>query len=427
MTQGMLQRYFLKVGNSYYTSREMERDLRDHGQSEKYNGISRFGIGFLSCFLCGDYAEVSTLYFDSNKNRREESISESYHIVHYGLRLQVTGLTGYYTLKSQAMNHQTEGQMPMPDGCDTIGQQGYEKNGYRAKAGTSIAIRLNPGKLGTLNLCDAVLKYLCGAKVPVYYNNKRIGQTYEEVMQTAHEMAGERLYELPDKIKEEFDQHFPAVREQYPKIAMTVVPLDTEDNHILPGVSGVLVKYEVRFDKVPEWQVKGQKYTVKGDVREVESGLQLALYSSHTNTIGRYAYGWEDVEQKFSEAASLAAEFEKYSICPQEEQLGEIWLPFAKHMSLYAAWTSYLDYHQKIFLRFPLEKCGCPSALDLSFRCSWEKLYCTYQGIVAGGITNSYSSNYSNAGVFFLEDEWRPEDRIHLLKEWRNVRVPDLK
>lgn len=32
MTQGMLERYFLKVGNSYYTSREIERDMRDHNQ-----------------------------------------------------------------------------------------------------------------------------------------------------------------------------------------------------------------------------------------------------------------------------------------------------------------------------------------------------------------------------------------------------------
>lgn len=95
MTLGMLKRYFLKVGNSYYTSREMERDLRDHGQTEKYNGISRFGIGFLSCFLCGDYAEVSTLYFDSKKNRREEAVSETYQTVRYGLRLQVTGLGGH--------------------------------------------------------------------------------------------------------------------------------------------------------------------------------------------------------------------------------------------------------------------------------------------------------------------------------------------
>lgn len=285
MTLGMLQRYFLKVGNSYYTSREMERDLRDHGQSEKYNGISRFGIGFLSCFLCGDYAEVSTLYFDSNKNRREESTSESYQTVRYGLRLQVTGLSGYYTLKNQAKHHQTDGHMPMPEVHDTSEQQGYERDGYRAKAGTSIAIRLNPGKLGMMNLRNAVEKYLCGAKVPVYYNNKRIGKTYEEVMQTAHEMAGEQVCDLSEKMKEEFDQTFPAVRGKYPKIAMTMVPLDTEVDYVLPGVSGMLVKYEVRFDKTPEWQVKDLKYAVEGYVVESENILQVVLHSTHTNTI----------------------------------------------------------------------------------------------------------------------------------------------
>lgn len=58
MTMGMLQRYFLKVGNSYYSSSEIETDLREHNQMEKYHSISRFGIGFLSCFLNGDYAEV---------------------------------------------------------------------------------------------------------------------------------------------------------------------------------------------------------------------------------------------------------------------------------------------------------------------------------------------------------------------------------
>lgn len=47
MTLGMLRRYFLKVGNSYYHSQELERDLRDHGQTKAYYGISRFGIGFL--------------------------------------------------------------------------------------------------------------------------------------------------------------------------------------------------------------------------------------------------------------------------------------------------------------------------------------------------------------------------------------------
>lgn len=46
MTMGMLQRYFLKVGNSYYSSSEIDRDLREHNQMDKYHSISRFGIGF---------------------------------------------------------------------------------------------------------------------------------------------------------------------------------------------------------------------------------------------------------------------------------------------------------------------------------------------------------------------------------------------
>lgn len=119
MTLGMLQRYFLKVGNSYYNSRELERDLRDHDNFKNYNGISRFGIGFLSSFLCGDYAEISTLYFDADKNRREEALIESYQTIHYGLRMQITGLSGYYTLKNQAKHHQTDGGLPVSVGIST--------------------------------------------------------------------------------------------------------------------------------------------------------------------------------------------------------------------------------------------------------------------------------------------------------------------
>ncbi len=471
MTLGMLQRYFLKVGNSYYNSREMERDLRDHGQTEKYNGISRFGIGFLSCFLCGDYAEVSTLYFDSNKNRREESISESYQTVHYGLRLQVTGLSGYYTLKNQAMHHQTEEQMPMPDGYDTSKQYNCEREGYRAKAGTSIAIRLNPGKLGALNLRDAVEKYLCGARVPVYYNNKRIGRTYEEVMQAAHEVAGERLYELTDKMKEEFDKSFPAVRGQYPKIAMTTIPLDTEEDCVLPGISGVLVKYEVRFDKVPEWKAKDQKYAVQGYVGEARDSLQVILRSRSAGTVGEYFYGWERVKRQYGEetVAALVAEFERYSECPQTEgELGEVWFPFAEHMSLYEAWKSYHDYQQNAGMYIPLEECKCPSMTSLTYNYQSEDFACAYQGIAAGRMSEAYSVDRSCMGVFFLENEWRPVAEVsrftiteiplkimvvisgilskyqmlggleleyffdrkcenHSLKEWREVRIPHLK
>lgn len=410
MTLGMLQRYFLKVGNSYYTSREMERDLRDHGQTEKYNGISRFGIGFLSCFLCGDYAEVSTLYFDSNKNRREESIAESYQTVHYGLRLQVTGLSGYYTLKNQAKHHQPDGQMPMPDGYDTSKQYNCEREGYRSKAGTSIAIRLDPGKLGALNLHDAVEKYLCGARVPVYYNNRRIGRTYEELMQAAHEVAGERIYELTDKMKEEFDKSFPAVHGQYPKISMKTIPLDAEEDCVLPGVSGVLVKYEVQFDKVPEWKVKDQKYVVRWHVEEAKDNMQVVLFSGCAGTVNQYSYEWEMMKQRYSAAVeALGAEFERYLVCPQtEEELGEVWRPFAGHISLYEAWKGYYDFQQSIRVHFSLGECGCPYMNALTSHGQGESITCVYQGITAGRMTGMYHSDRSCMGVFFLENEWRP-------------------
>lgn len=412
MTLGMLKRYFLKVGNSYYTSREMERDLRDHGQTEKYRGISRFGIGFLSCFLCGDYAEVSTLYFDPNKNRREEAVSETYQTVHYGLRLQVTGLSGYYTLKNQAEHHGTDGAMPMPDSYVTSKEQEYERDGYRVKAGTSIVIRLNPGKLGGLSLRGAVEKYLCGARVPVYYNNKRIGRTYEEVMQTAHELAGERSYELPEKIKEEFDRTFPAVCGQYPRIVMTTVPLDTEEDYVLPGVSGVLVKYEVRFEKVPEWQVINQKYVVEVDVGEEEYTLYVSLHSICVNSVRETGYRWEEIKSEYGEtAATLEFEFGKYSECPKEEQLGEIWSPFMEHMNLYEMWISCLEYQQKRRLWFPLEISGRSGAYALNIGCQYDELRWVYQGVEAGR-ESFYSGRYLGAGIFFLENEWRPETTI---------------
>lgn len=260
MTLGMIQRYFLKVGNSYYTSQELKRDLRDHGQMENYQGISRFGIGFLSSFLCGDYVEVSTLYFDPEKNRREEA-GETQRI-NYGLRLQVTGLKGYYTLKNQAEGHLAD-PLPMPDFSEGKGLDGSEQRGYRKKAGTSIVIRLNPGKLGVLNLCETVEKYLCGARMPVYYNGRRVGKTYQEVMQAAHEMAGERIYELSPELKQKFDDCFPCIKGQYPKLAVEVIPLDTEEDQVIPNLSGVLVKYEVRYEKTPEWNVKDQSYEIR--------------------------------------------------------------------------------------------------------------------------------------------------------------------
>lgn len=406
MTMGMLQRYFLKVGNSYYNSQELVRDLRDHGQTEDFHGISRFGIGFLSCFLYGDYAEVSTLYVDPEKNRREESISHSSRNVHYGLRLQVTGLNGYYTLKNQAKQHQADAPLPAPDFCREEETGSLERNCYRAKPGTSIVIRLNPGKLGVMNLKEAAEGYLCGSRVPVYYNNERIGQTYAELMQEAHEAAGERIYELSKEQKEEFDRIFPEVCGRYPKMAVTVIPLDTEEDQILQGLSGVLVKQEIRFEQLPCWTVKDQAFEIRADI--FRSG-QVELSSVNRNRMTRTFKEWEllKIEYGSDKTGILEAEFEKMPFNPPtEEQLGDTWFPFKERISLYEAWVSYHNYRNNRIMDCCFTDCKIPDIKVLDYGLRNGDAVFVYQGIRAGDLI--YSSDINCTAVFLLENEWRP-------------------
>ncbi len=414
MTLGMLQRYFLKVGNSYYTSRELEKDLYDCNQTKIYRGISCFGIGFLSCFLCGDYIEVSTLYFDSKKCRREEQSLESYQTVHYGLRLQITGLTGYYTLSNQAKQHPVDRPLAHPDYFGLGGQFSLERNGYRTKPGTSIVIRLIPGKVGSLDLRKAAEKYLCGAKIPVYYNNKRIGRTYCELMQIAHKMSGKKFYELPLGLKRQFDDCFPALCGQYPQIAVTVIPLDTEEDHVLQGLSGILVKNEVCFDYVPQWKIKDQLYEIRSVVWYENNVLQFILFS--TNSIRDLMfYGiWEKLRAKYEveNVAALEAKLERMSVCPDSiEQLGDVWYPFEEKMDLYMVWGAYHDFRQYKEMKFSVTECGCQSINEIVSNNRFKQTVCSYNGI-AFRIALHSIDYYECAAIFLLENEWSPT--IHI-------------
>lgn len=418
MTLGMLQRYFLKVGNSYYNSQELERDMRDHGLTEKYQGISRFGIGFLSSFLCGEYAEVSTLYFDSEKNRREEAVGESQRMVKYGLRLQITGLSGYYTLKNQSKHHPADGELPAPEDYGGCAKTGLERGGFRAKPGTSIVIRLNPGKLGAMNLREAVNKYLFGARVPVYYNNKRIGQTYEEVMQEAHELAGERVYELTPELKEKFDQSFPAVCGQYPKIVMTVIPLDTEEDQVLPDFSGVLVKYEVRFDKEPRWKVKDQSYKFDKEIYLDGKNVNIVLNNYNKKSL-HWNLSWYELVEKFDpqKVSALEEEFEKYSSCPSMKDILDIWRPFSGKMDLYEAWLMYNENQQEAEISFAVAECGCPDMIFSSVYHSEEQIVFVHQGIRAGNIIEGRMRlDFEVKAIFLVGSKWKPMVEISRTK-----------
>lgn len=422
MTLGMMQRYFLKVGNSYYTSQELKRDLSAHGHTKEFRGISRFGIGFLSCFLCGDSVEVSTLYFDPQKNSREEAVSRSSQAVKYGLRLEVTGLTGYYTLKNQAENHAADVPLPMPNFYDDSNNGRVERNGYRAKPGTSIVLRLNPGKLGALNLRETVEKYLCAARVPVYYNDKRVGRTYTEAMQTIHEMAGENVYELSAELKKEFDECFPAVRGNYPKIVMTVIPLDTEENQVLPDFSGAIVKYDVRFEKELRWRAKDQDYIVTAHVNCMHEDVPIIILSSE-NTRGHIFRenkerqiilgDWDDLRKEYgaAETDAIGEVFETFVSCPETEgQLGESWNPFRGQMRLEDVWSYYSNYCHEKGMKFGISECqgyGINSILGLKQSISAA---CVYQGVMADEDFLGYNYVHKNGYniIILLDGEWKP-------------------
>lgn len=416
MTLGMLQRYFLKVGNSYYTSKELIRDLRDHGQEKDYVGISRFGIGFLSCFLCGDYAEVSTLYFDSEKNSREEGKLDSSQLLGYGLRLQVTGLAGYYTIKNQAKNHASDTPFPLPNLLDNKELHNLESDGYRIEPGTSISIRLEPGRLGAISLRETVEKYLCYPQMPVYYNGERVGQTYKELMRIAHKLEGERIYDLSDEYKKKFDECFPKIKGQYPKLAVTVIPLDTKKYQVLTGLSGVLIKYDVHFDKEPKWIVDNQEYRLSYDFSYDFNNKFVNFKSDLFNNIHAYKYikynSWYDFKEIYNnnDINALELKFMQLSSCPTSpEQLGEVWFPFEKTEILTHIWRLWIDKNFKKNIYIGLEEYKFIDILKNPLdQINFAK--CAYHGVIAAG-TDISSAEYIES-VFLLEGELQPTVKI---------------
>ncbi|NJM11239.1 MAG: hypothetical protein HC889_04510 [Synechococcaceae cyanobacterium SM1_2_3] len=71
MTREALERYFTKLGKSYYRSPEYERErqiLREHGFI--VSPISQFGIGFLSCFMLADEVSLRTRPGQANSGDR---------------------------------------------------------------------------------------------------------------------------------------------------------------------------------------------------------------------------------------------------------------------------------------------------------------------------------------------------------------------
>lgn len=399
MTLGMLQRYFLKVGNSYYTSKELIRDLKEHGIEEEYLGISRFGIGFLSCFLCGDYADISTLYFDETKNRKESDTS--YCIgSRYGLRMEITGLNGYYTLRYEAEKNSDGLPMPshplMPD-----------NNIYRSTPGTSIVVRLDPGKLGFVNLKETAEYFICGTRMPIYFNGERIGYTYSEIMSNANKLPNKTFFELPPVDKEKFDKLFPKIKGQYPKIVTKTIPLDMDKFQVSPGISGIITKHEVLFDRPPLWQIKDQLYTVETQI--IDDIVALSVVNAKEHATQDH---WWRLENDYGKTQTNALRdvLLKLPFCPSSpDQLGNVWLPFAEREDLYSVWRLCLDNEQYNTLRLCLKDTPIITINKLTKSIHRSEVDVFYHGIRAGDLNSPklWSRNGSYA-VFYLEKGFQP-------------------
>lgn len=410
MTLGMLRKYFLKVGNSYYTSKELKRDLSNCGSNKDFFSISRFGIGFLSCFLCGIEAEVSTLYFDDNKSKSEYDIGTGDRNG-YGLRMQITGLSGYYTLRSQANNHIINTLLPAPELINLVEHPNLEYNGYRSKAGTSITIKLDPGKLGTINLKSAAEKYIYGTRMPVFYNGERIGCTYTEIMGKAHKLDKEIIYELTDEEKKEYDRTFPNIKGQYPKIVITVVPLDIKSYQILPNLSGIFVGYDVRFDNAPQWQVLDQTYTISTSFSVSRQSRYFCMQTANMKASSEFylvtlerlsdTYGAEKVY-------TLKETLEKFTACPvSAEEIGDAWLPFAKKEDIFEIWRMFVDEREYDEMNINLDNRFNAALESLTHNRQCHGVVCVYQGIISGNLI-LYNQNENFDVTFFLENELQP-------------------
>lgn len=209
--------------------------------------------------------------------------------------------------------------------------------------------------------------------MPVYYNKKRVGRTYREAMKIAHDLAGERIYELPLEMKKKFDVCFSVVRGNYPKLVQTVIPLDEEEPQVLPGFSGVLVKYEVRFERKLYWKVGEKNCTVTGEFHyldiEPKGEIQCWLSGREIGQTGEI-----DSYIKVEQSDIMIGGF-TFGLGELEyERLGSVW--------------------------------------DFIFdNCHIVKNACIYQGIVMDKKLSDYAGN-GDCMLLLLEGKWKPTVKV---------------
>lgn len=157
MDEGLIVKYLLKVGASYYQSSEFKAELlRYESGGKNFVPISRFGIGLLSCFIAGDQLELSTYRLATGDQTSGP------------LRLSMQGLRSFFTMHLKSSPYHKPSSMP--------NRLGKEER-YRTAPGTSIAVRLNPARdQSGFDLRMIARKCVLHPPVPIEVEGELIGE-----------------------------------------------------------------------------------------------------------------------------------------------------------------------------------------------------------------------------------------------------------
>lgn len=264
MSKDIIKNHLLKVGSSYYTSDQFRQDKIRCNVDKEYTPISRFGIGILSCFM-GDtvhnQVEISTKRFSTGPNDYPPA-----------LRLQMHGLSGYYSLYSQQQKSHHPGPMK--------GQSQEEKREYLQSAGTVVAVKTNLYQNGQYNgFKEIVDKYVIYPPVPIHYEGPEGTQDYltqSEFLERIHainpsddlEQSGLYTYTLTDEQIGILHKDCPELVIIEPiTLHLKCVALDQYTES--PNLSGAMVIPKV------SGTIKGAEFSVGGKTIKMKSDITI--------------------------------------------------------------------------------------------------------------------------------------------------------
>ncbi|MEK0336905.1 MAG: hypothetical protein QQN41_05660, partial [Nitrosopumilus sp.] len=255
MTDSIINKYFLKVGNSYYNSDEFKvRKIEYLGVNNvDFTPISRFGIGILSCFIIGDQVEVNTLSIDCD--------GKDIHPI----RLSLKGLHNFYVMQTDKDNPH-----PMPI-------EGGVEAGFRKEVGTSIAVRFKINKDPLyFDLYKILNMRVFNPAVDVLLKDVGYIAQYPEIIKK--NWCTKQTFSLPDNEKNNVMKFLGL--EKQPDIKLHLIPLDLSKASPNANLKGqiviILLDTDIDIDKgniyfwgeeedVPKYYRWDFRYTTQDD------------------------------------------------------------------------------------------------------------------------------------------------------------------